>query len=82
MAKAVLHWTLVLLTLAATVIVTFFPVMFGLSEILPHKSSDLPDAMLFWSSVAVSFVIGAVAARFVHRRLQRRSSVTRPAAGA
>jgi uncharacterized protein involved in response to NO len=82
MAKPVLHWTLVLLTLAATVIVTFLPVMFGLSEILPHKSSDLPDAMLFWSSVAVSFVIGAVAARFAHRWLQRRSSVMRPAAGA
>jgi hypothetical protein len=82
MAKAVLHWTLVLLTLAVTVIVTFLPVMFGLAEILPHKSSDLPDAMLFWSSVAGSFILGAVAARFVHRRLQRRSSLPGSAAGA
>ena len=79
MAKAVLHWTLVLLTFAVTVIVTFLPVMFGLSEILPHKSSDLPDAMLFWSSVAATAVLAAVVARFVHRRLQRRSSL--PGAG-
>jgi hypothetical protein len=80
MAKAVLHWTLVLLGLALTVIVAFLPVMFGLGEILPHKSSDLPDAMLFWSSLAVSLALGALVARFVHRRLQRRSSL--PAAGA
>ena len=82
MAKAVLHWTLVLLTLAVTVIVVFLPMMFGLAEILPHKSSDLPDAMLFWSSVGGSLILGAVAARLVHRWLQRRSSLPGRAAGA
>ena len=82
MAKAVLHWTLVLLTLAVTAIVTFLPVMFGLAEILPHKSSDLPDAMLFWSTVAASLVLGTLVARFVHRRLQRRSSLPGAGAGA
>jgi hypothetical protein len=68
MAKAVLHWTLLLLTLAVTVILTFMPVMFGLAKIVPHKSSDLPDPMLFWSTVGVSLVLGALVARFVHRR--------------
>ena len=82
MAKAVLHWTLVLLTLAVTVIVSFLPVMFGLAEILPHKSSDLPDAMLFWSSVGASVVLGVLVARLVHQRLQRRSSVPGASAGA
>jgi len=82
MAKAVLHWTLVLLTLAVTVIVSFLPVMFGLAEILPHKSSDLPDAMLFWSSVGASVVLGVLVARLVHQRLQRRSSVPGAGAGA
>jgi hypothetical protein len=82
MAKVVLHWTLVLLTFAVTVIVTFLPVMFGLAEILPHKSSDLPDAMLFWSSVAGSIVLGAGVARLVYRRLQRRPSLPGAGAGA
>jgi hypothetical protein len=82
MARALLRWTLVVLAFGLTVIVTFLPVMFGLGEILPHKSSDLPDAMLFWSTVAVTFVLGAVAARFVHRRLQRRSSLPGSIAGA
>ena len=82
MAKAVLHWTLVVLTFAMTVVVLFLPVMFGLSEILPHKSSDLPDAMLLWSSVAASFLIGGVAARLAHRRLQRRASISGAATGA
>jgi len=82
MAKAVLHWTLVLLTFALTVIAVFLPLMFGLGEILPHKSSDLPDAMLFWSSVAGSFILGAVVSSLIHRRLQRRSSLSGRAAGA
>jgi hypothetical protein len=82
MAKAVMHWTLVLLTLAVTAIVSFLPVMFGLAEILPHKSSDLPDAMLFWSTVGASLILGALGAGLVHRWLQRRSSTPRAGAGA
>jgi hypothetical protein len=82
MAKAVLHWTLVLLSLGVTVIVVFLPVMLGLAEVLPHKSSDIPDAMLFWSSVAGSLILGAVVARLVHRWLQRRSSLPGRVAGA
>ena len=82
MARALLHWTLVCLAFAVTVIVTFLPVMFGLGEILPHKSSDLPDAMLFWSTVAATFVLGAAVARFVHRRLQRRAALPGSTAGA
>lgn len=82
MAKPVLHWTLVVTALAVTVIVTFLPLMFGLGEILPHKSSDLPDAMLFWSTVAASLALGALVARFVHRRLRQGSSVRGASAGA
>lgn len=82
MVNALLHWTLVLLSLVVAVIVTFLPVMFGLAEILPHKSSDLPDAMLFWSSAGTSLVLGVVVARFVRRRLQQRSSVRGAGVGA
>jgi len=82
MARALLHWTLVVLAFSLTVTVTFLPVMFGLGEVLPHKSSDLPDAMLFGSTVAATLVLGALAARFVHRRLQRRSSLSGSTVGA
>lgn len=82
MVNALLHWTLVLLSLVVAVIVTFLPVMLGLAEILPHKSSDLPDAMLFWSSAGTSLVLGVVVARFVRRRLQQRSSVRGAGVGA
>jgi undecaprenyl pyrophosphate phosphatase UppP len=82
MAKAVLHWTLVLLAFVFTVVVAFLPVMFGLLEILPHKSSDLPDAMLFWSTVLVSVILAVVAGRLVHRLLQRRASLRGSGAGA
>jgi peptidoglycan/LPS O-acetylase OafA/YrhL len=71
--NSALHWTLVVVTFVLTVIAAFVPVLLLFSVILPHESSDVPDAMLFWSSVVGSLTLAALMARLVHRKLQQRA---------